>query len=181
MKLFTLTLIASLACASAPALAGGPKAPPGWNKPPKAAPAPKKPGDLISGKVSFKHGGEPRSYTFVEGRIEKPGGDMFVLSVDFKEKADTDRNFLAAEGRFLRLMLAAQKPGKLHRMQISMLVAKDEKGNSQAKRKSQCELTLTKVGEKEFAGTGSCQSGLVDHEKKPARPVTELEFYVKAL
>lgn len=43
-----------------------------------------------------------------------------------------------------------------------------------------CQLTLTMLSAKEVAGQGSCPSGMVDKDNKPARPVTEIRFWAKA-
>ena len=179
MKTWALTFVLASVWA-AQALAAGPPPPPGWGKAPPKKEEPKKAGDLIAGEASFKHGNTARTMKFVWGElstVEQTG--WFNLTVDFMDKQDTDRNFLAKEGQFLRLMIVAEKSGEVIPAQIAMLVAKDEQGIS--KRSGQaCQLALTKLSAKEVAGQGSCPSGMVDKDNKPARPVTEIRFWAKA-
>jgi hypothetical protein len=165
---------------AAQVLAAGPQPPPGWGKQQPKKEEPKKAGDLIAGEASFKHGNTARTFKFVWGELSKVEQTGWLnLTVDFLEAKDTDRNFLAKQGRFLRLMLVAEKAGEVIPAQISMLVAKDEQGISKKTGKA-CQLKLTKLTAKEVAGQGSCPSGMVDQDNKPARPVTEIRFWAKA-
>jgi hypothetical protein len=65
-------------------------------------------------------------------------------------------------------------------MQVTMSYARVERTVSRLQATSTCSLSLSDLGEKSFAGSGSCTAGLLDGKSGPGLPITEIRFSGKA-
>jgi hypothetical protein len=175
MRSWTWTA-AALALLAVPALAEGPKAPPGWGKPRPKAKVEPQPGDLVSGEVKFKLGDKPYHLEVIKGDISVKDG-VFTVLATWRDSEKTEDNFLSKEGQQLQIMFSTAAPGPMvNFMQVIGSYARDEQGVSKIVNASKCAFSATKISAKEFAGKGNCTAGLVDGNGRQARPVTGIEF-----
>jgi hypothetical protein len=172
-------ILAALMFSVPSALAAGPRAPAGFGLAPKAKKQPQ-PGELVSGEASFALGGKQVRLPVAKGSIEKHG-DVFVVWGSWRDSEKTENNFLGREGQELQLNISTQKPGPLvTKMQVTMSYARVEGTVSRLQGTSTCSLSLTELGEKSFAGEGSCTAGLLDAKGGPGLPITGIRFTGKA-
>ncbi len=180
MRRLVAVLAAALSISVPPALAAGPSAPPGFGRPaPKPKPEPQ-PGDIVEGEATFTLGGKEVRLAVAKGSITK-SGDVFLVWANWRDGEKTENNFLAKEGQEFQIHTGAQRPGPLATgMQVTMSYARVEGTVSRLQRSSTCSLRLSELGEKSFAGEGSCTAGLLDAKGGPGLPITGLRFSGRA-
>lgn len=147
---------------------------------PAEAPRERKPGELLSGEASFVLAGKQVRLTVANGSIEKRGDDILFWG-SWRDRAETENNYLAKDGQELQLAVHAQRAGPIDTgNQLSMAFARVGGTVSRIQPFSTCTFTLSDLGEGSFAGEGSCTSGLVDANGNPGPPITGIRFSGRA-